>query len=279
MTFKKINDQIVVKEVSVKNYLTKSKLPDSDYVINPYVGCLHACRYCYASFMSRFTNHTEKWGSFLDVKKATETIDVSKLINKKVFLSSVTDCYNPLEAKYRITRSILEELVGVDTILSISTKSSLITRDIDLLKQMKNVRVAISINTLDEEFKNDLDKASPIKERLKTLKVLHDAGIYTVLFMSPIFPYITDYQSIIAATKDCVSEYWFENLNLRGLYKSDILNYIKGKYPKYYPEYLKIYEEHNNEYWEQLANEIDYYCSNNKIKFKNYFYHDEIVKK
>ena len=60
---------IVVKEIITKDYVTKSNLPVSDYVINPYVGCPHGCKYCYASFMKRFTNHKEEWGSFMDVKR------------------------------------------------------------------------------------------------------------------------------------------------------------------------------------------------------------------
>ena len=58
--------------IDVKSYITKSKLPGSDYVINPYIGCPHACKYCYASFMRRFTGHKESWGEFLDIKKFDE---------------------------------------------------------------------------------------------------------------------------------------------------------------------------------------------------------------
>ena len=87
--------------------------------------------------------------------------------------------------------------------------------------------VSISINTLNEKFKNDMDNASSIKERLETLKKLHKNGIYTVLFMSPIFPYITEWKEIIEISKEYVDEYWFENLNLRGSYKKEILDYIQ----------------------------------------------------
>ena len=207
---------MVINKVTVKDYLTKSNLPDSDYVINPYIGCTHGCKYCYASFMKRFTGHKENWGEFIDVKKCDKTIDLKKISKKNVFLSSVTDCYNDYEEKYGITRNILEQLVNSDCNLSISTKSKLILRDIDLLKKIKNLVVCISINTLDENFRNDMDKASTIKERMDTLKELHNNGIYTILFMSPIFPYITEWKEIIDYTKDYIDEYWFENLNLRG---------------------------------------------------------------
>ena len=270
---------LIIKEINVNDYLTSSKLPSADYVINPYVGCPHACKYCYAVFMKRFTNHDEAWGSFLDVKRCDKPISLGKLSGKSVFLSSVTDCYNPLEEKYEITKNILKELIHANAKINIATKSKLILRDLEILKQMKDLEVSISINTLDEEFKNDMDEASSIRERLKTLKILHDNGIYTVLFMSPIFPYITDFKKIIDASKDYVDEYWFENLNLRMPYKTDILNYIKTEQPKLYPSYVDIYIKNNRTYWDELAEEIKTYCESNNIKYKNYFHHDEIVKK
>jgi len=269
---------MIKKDINVKDYLTKSNLPASDYVINPYVGCPHGCKYCYASFMKRFTGHTEEWGTFVDVKKCDKKINLKKISKKNVFLSSVTDCYNPLEEEYKITRTILEQLVNSDCYLSISTKSKLILRDIDLLKQIKNLSVSMSINTLNEDFRKDMDNASTIKERLNTLKELHNNGIHTVLFMSPIFPYITEWKKIIEESKDYIDEYWFENLNLRGSYKTYILNYIKGKYPNYYDKYIDIYLKNNQDYWLNLANEIDSYCNKNNINYINYFYHDKLVK-
>lgn len=269
---------MVIKEIKVNDYLTKSKLPASDYVINPYVGCPHGCKYCYASFMKRFTGHNEKWGDFLDIKICDKKINLEKIKNKDVFLSSVTDCYNPFEEKYKVTRKILEQLVDADCFLGIATKSNLILRDVDLLKKMKHVRVSMSINTLNESFRADMDNASSIKERLATLEKLHKQGIYTILFMSPIFPYITEWQEIIEKSKNFVDEYWFENLNLRGAYKFYIMNYIKNKYAKYYKYYCDIYLNGNNSYWESLSKEIDDYCQKNNIKYVNYFYHSKLVK-
>ncbi|MCX4366106.1 MAG: radical SAM protein [Bacilli bacterium] len=268
---------MVIKEVHVNDLVTKSNLPASDYVINPYVGCPHGCKYCYASFMKRFTGHSEEWGTFIDVKRCDKKINGKKLEGKRVFLSSVTDCYNQYEEEYRLTRNILEQLVDVDCILNISTKSKLILRDLDLLKQMKNIEVSMSINTMDEEFKKDMDNASSIKDRLDTLKILHENGIRTVLFMSPMFPFLTDYKTLINVSKDYVDEYWFENLNLRGSYKMTILNYIKDKFPDIYPEYVRIYLNNDNTYWENLALEINDFCEHEKVEFINYFYHDKLV--
>lgn len=271
--------EVKEKVVSVRDYVTKSNLPASDYVINPYVGCPHACKYCYASFMKRFTGHIEEWGTFLDVKECEKKISRKKLEGKSVFLSSVTDCYNRFEEKYRVTRKLLEQLTEIDCELGISTKSSLILRDIDLLKKCRNVKVSISINTLDENFRRDMDRADSIEKRLDTLKKLHENGIRTVLFMSPIFPGITDFQKIIEASREYADEYWFENLNLRGGYKKTILAYIAQQQPQLTELYREIYEEKNMQYWERLGREITSYCEENGIKHTNYFYHEKLVKK
>ena len=268
---------IIEKEIVTKDLITKSSLPASDYVINPYVGCPHACKYCYARFMKRFTGHTEEWGNFIDIKRCDKTISVKKLYQKSVFISSVTDCYNPFEAKYQVTRNVLEQLKKADCLITISTKSDLILRDIDILKELKNVIVAISINTLDNGFQSDMDNASSITQRIAALKELRKQGIYTVLFMSPIFPYITDYKKIIEATEEFVCEYWFENLNLRGNYKQDILQYISEKYSQYLSGYKDIYNNKNMEYWKQLSADIDSYCAQKNIKYTNYFYHSLLV--
>ncbi|MEG0468292.1 MAG: radical SAM protein, partial [Longicatena sp.] len=79
---------------NVKDLVSKSNLPTCDFVINPYVGCPHGCKYCYASFMKRFSGHLEEWGTFIDIKQCENPINTKKLEHHSVFLSSVTDCYN-----------------------------------------------------------------------------------------------------------------------------------------------------------------------------------------
>lgn len=268
---------MIEKIIYTKDYLTKSNLPDSDYVINPYVGCTHACKYCYARFMKRFTGHGEEWGNFIDIKQCEKPIDVKKIKGKSVFMSSVTDCYNSYEGKYGITRKILEQLANADCQITISTKSNLILRDIELLKSISNLKVAFSINTLNDDFRADMDKGSSIADRLYAIKNLHDEGIYTVLFMSPIFPFITEWKEIIDSTKEYVCEYWFENLNLRGEYKSSILSYINTHYPDLKEKYQSIYLKKDNTYWDTLASLLNAYCDKLRLNYINYFYHEKLV--
>ena len=268
---------MLINENKTKDYVTKSNLPFCDYVINPYGGCVHGCKYCYASFMKRFTGHTEDWGTYIDIKRCDKPISAKKLTGKAVFLSSVTDPYNPYEKKYEITRTILEQLSQIDCTLYISTKSSLILRDIDVLKKQKHLVAAVSLNTLDENFRRAMDHASTVEGRLNTLRELHENGIYTVLFMSPIFPGLTDFRALIEATRAFIDEYWFENLNLRGDYKAAVLGYIHANYPQYDELYNAIYKKGVSTFWKEMERDFTAYCAEHSIKYVNAFDHTRLV--
>ena len=272
----------IIKETVSKNIITKSKLPDTDYVINNYVGCNHGCIYCYAEFMKRFTNHTEKWGEFLDVKKFNEEkfVKYLKKINsdKKILMSSVTDPYNPYEIKYKSTRNILKLFIQANNEhihLEILTKSLLIFRDIDLLKKIKNITVGISLNTLNDNLRRQIEPcAGSIKSRIEILKKLKGENIPVYLFISPIFPMLTQLEEIIATCKDTVDFIYFENLNLRGRYKKTILDFISKNFPEYSQLYQDIYTKNKKEYWYLLMEDINRLCKIYDIKYKTFFFHD-----
>ena len=143
-----------IKEIPVKELVTKSNLPKTDYVINPYIGCQHSCIYCYADFMKRFTGHVnEEWGSFVDVKIVSNcNLNKKKYTDQLILISSVTDPYQPIENKYFNTRKILEGLKNSEADVEILTKSSLVTRDIAYLKKIPRLKVGISLNTLNNKI-------------------------------------------------------------------------------------------------------------------------------
>lgn len=93
-------DREIIKEINVNSIMTRSTLPVGGYSVNPYVGCPHACRYCYASFMKRFTGHTEPWGSFLDIKNWEPIKSPHLYDGKRIVIGSVTDGYNPYEKTF-----------------------------------------------------------------------------------------------------------------------------------------------------------------------------------
>ena len=286
---------MLIKEINVKSIMTKTNLPVSDYAVNPYVGCSHACKYCYASFMKRFTNHSEPWGEFLDVKYWPEIKHAEKYAGKEAFLGSVTDCYQPCEAKYKRTRALLEQLKGSGIKISIATKSDLVLRDIDLIKTFPGARVSFSINTLDEAFRQEMDKGVSIERRLAAMKELYKNKIQTTCFISPIFPGITDVRAIIERAKEQCNLVWLENLNLRGDYRARILAWIHEHYPELDKLYHEIYDKKDRSYWNNLDKQIREYTAQEKMTYLrdtdqyrsefgqppvvvNYFYHEEVRK-
>lgn len=285
----------LIREIEAKNIISKSNLPVCEYSANPYTGCTHACRYCYASFMKRFTGHTEPWGTFLDVKTWTEIGSPRKYAGKELFIGSVTDPYLPQEKHYKRTRALLEQLKGSGIKISIATKSDLILRDLDLLKTFPEVRISWSINTLDENFKNDMDNAVSIERRLAAMESFHQAGIRTTCFISPIFPELTDVKAIIRRAKKHCNLIWLENLNLRGDYKAVIMKYIQNSRPELLPLYQEIYNKGNRNYWGLLDMELKKYAAEIGLEYRtnndnmnrpfeappvivNYFYHEQIKK-
>ena len=283
------------QEIEVKSVMTKSNLPVADFSVNPYVGCTHGCKYCYASFMKRFTNHPEPWGEFIDVKMWPPIQHPEKYAGKEAFLGSVTDCYQPCEAKYQRTRALLEQLRGSGISISIATKSDLVLRDLDLIRSFPNARVSFSINTLDEDFRKEMDRAASIERRLAAMKQLYDASIQTVCQMAPIFPGITDAKAIIEAVRDRCNLIWLENLNLRGDYKVRILEWVHAHHPELDDLYHEIYSKGKRDYWSTLDAELRAYAAAGGFPYvrdddskrsafgelpilANYFYHEEVKK-
>lgn len=188
---------LITKETPCKSALTNSGIPGIDYVCNPYTGCAHACLYCYASFMKRFTGHEEPWGEFLDAKINIAECLARQLRRPKagnLLISSVTDPYQPAERDYGLTRSILQQLAGHEGLeVSILTKSDLVLRDADLIKGIPRADVGFTITSADDRVSRLFEPgASPVTRRLDALRRLNDAGIRTWAFIAPVLPYFSD---------------------------------------------------------------------------------------
>jgi len=182
-------------EITAKTALVKSRIPGVDYVINPYLGCAHGCLYCYAAFMRRYARHHAgaPWGSFVEVKTNLTAVLKKELSRKKhrgqVLLSSVCDAYQPVEIKYRLTRSCLEILAEFGWGANILTRSPLVTRDLDLLAALPCVSVGLSVPTDDDQVRRVLEQnAPPLPASLATLARLHEAGLSPWVFIAPMLP-------------------------------------------------------------------------------------------
>ena len=183
---------MIIREITTRNALTKTGIPGYDYCLNPYVGCAHGCTYCYATFMKRFTGHPEPWGSFVDIKvNIVEALQrqVKRIRSGSVIVGSVTDPYQPVERSSGITRRCLEVLALTDLRVHILTRSNIITRDIDVLKEMPSLEAGFSITTDNDGIREIFEpNAPPIESRLQALEALNDAGIRTYVFAGPLLP-------------------------------------------------------------------------------------------
>ncbi len=185
-------ESLITEEIKVRSVLSKTGIPGRTYCINPYVGCAHACRYCYATFMKKFTGHIEPWGSFVDVKiNAPEVLrtQMKRAQRGNIIISSVTDPYQPAERKYNITRKCLEVLTAYNFPVDILTKSPLVLRDIDIISRLRNAEVGLTITTDDDSVRKIFEPNAPsIPSRIKTLEKLHKKGINTYVFIGPTLP-------------------------------------------------------------------------------------------
>ncbi len=258
-----------INEIRVKSILTKTAFPDDDFCINPYSGCLFGCSYCFAAdFMKRFQGHLkDRWGDYVDIKINGPEIlkmELERLSNKlkkssyintlkkgrciKVVIGSVTDPYQGVEAKYKITRKCLEVISNFQDIpvsFNICTKSHLIMRDIDILKKMKNVSVGFTITTTDDGVSRILEGNSPPASlRLKALNKLQKARISTFVMVNPLLPhFIASDKSLkklfSAIWKTGNREIWLEHINLSKNKLKTIIKILKEKCPKMIKYYIK----------------------------------------
>lgn len=255
-----------IKEIRVKSILTLSKLPDTDYVVNPYIGCRFGCTYCYASFMGRFVKKKiSDWGKYVYIKiNAPELLkkEIKKLKNKgegkSILFSSVTDPYQGIEAKYKLTRQCLEILAnyGFAGTVGILTKSDLVLRDVDILKKIKHTDVGITITSTDDSISRYFEKYAPAASvRLKTMKELNRLGFNTYVFVGPLLPHFVakpkELDKLFKAIADTGNRnIYVEHINLSGYILErltrEMKNVDKNILNTFYQSQDKFYREKLN---------------------------------
>jgi DNA repair photolyase len=225
-----------IVEVEAKSILVASKLPDADIVINPYTGCAFGCSYCYASFMGRYVGEEiSAWGEYVYVK--TNAVEVARSDvrstkpekrNATILLSSVTDPYQGVESKYRLTRGILEVLADAQWPgrVGILTKSPLVTRDIDVLKRLPRPEVGLTVTSTEDEISKWLEVRAPkASARIRTLRELKDAGLPVYAFVGPLLPHFSlapkMLEQLFAGLAEAgVEELYIEHINLKAYIRS-----------------------------------------------------------
>ncbi len=199
--------------------LSPSKVPGVSFSLNPYVGCMHACRYCYMRIIHR-NRDKRRWGTFVDAKQGLPSMLVRELKRKRkrgpVMLSSATDPYQPIEKELGITRSCLGILSDARFPARVQTKSALVARDIDILREFKEARITITITTDSEEVRRKMEPgASPIAERLRALRALYEVGLSPRVFVGPALP--MNPKALARAVKPFASSVLFDDLHYHSL--------------------------------------------------------------
>jgi len=259
--------KIEIREIEAKSAIVKSSLPDSDYVVNPYIGCAFACAYCYANFMGRFHGYAiDDWGKYVLVKKNAPTLFAKEISGKafrsenppSILFSSVTDPYQPVEKEYEMTRTMLCTAadVGYRGKISILTKSPLVIRDMDVIRRLPSVTVGLTFNTTDVNVKRAFEKFTPGDEsRLKSLAAFNAAGIATYAFVGPIFPQVYEDPKQLTETLRAIKDVgtlnvYIEHLNLNSRIKhrldelqGTITNKTSAEESKRFDEYVASMSE------------------------------------
>ena len=226
-----------VRIVKCTSALSPSGLPEFDYSLNPYTGCGHGCLYCYAPDIIRHKRAVD-WGEWVEAKGNISRVlkrEIRRLERGTIGLSSVTDPYQPVEERLFLTRSCLEVLRSTDFPLIIMTKSPLIARDFDILKEIEEVKLWVTISTSNDALARVIEpRAAPPTRRLQLLKDAEKAGFDTTAMISPAIISTDDSNAEILDLVDKISNTGCRNvfidaLRLRSTAETRIHNFIELK--------------------------------------------------
>lgn len=204
-------------EIEAKSILNRVRGMSFAWSISPYRGCIHACTYCYARASHSYLGYDNGADFEHEIVVKTNAVDLlrheiqhPRMRGQTVVTGTVSDPYQPAESKYRLTRQILEVLFASGNPASITTKSSLILRDLDILADLANgpgCSVNVTITTIDRSIARKLEPRAPSPDqRLTAVRRLADAGVRVGVFVGPVFPGLTDnrehLESLAAAVSD-----------------------------------------------------------------------------
>lgn len=190
-------------EYDVKTGISKSNLPELDYAVNPYTGCQHRCIYCFAIDFTNIEDARDHWGEVVYVKRNLIEVLKKQIKGMKrgiTGLSSITDPYQPAEAKYGLTRESIKILLSNGFRVTVQTKSPLAIRDIDLFSSYRNlIDVGVTLTTIDQNKALEIETQTPSpKQRIRLLELLHKSGIRSWIFIGPIIRGFNDSMDEIA---------------------------------------------------------------------------------
>jgi len=245
----------MAKELKAKSALHyHAKAFANNWDLNIYRGCGHHCRYCFAQYSHKYLNSNDFFEEIFVKTNIAEPLEKElskkKWRKDKITVCGVSDCYQPLEKHYKLMPKILRLFKKYRNPMTISTKSTLALRDIDLIKDLAkvaDVEIVTSVSTLDESIRKKIEPAAPpAKERIKMLKEFKKVGCKIFVLLMPIIPHLTDgddnLEEIFKLMKKCgVEEVIAGTLHLRGNTKKEFFKFIKEEIPELEEKLRKLY--------------------------------------
>ena len=252
-------DEARYQEVACRSALNRVKGMPFDWTLNPYRGCTHGCHYCYARrYHAQFElNADDEFASVILVKKNFVEVLARELARpawkgEYIAVGTATDCYQPIEGHYKLTRGSLEALVRARNPAGVITKGPMIVRDRDVLADLSRVAactVYISVPTVDEEAWQLLEPgtAHPL-QRLRAVRELADAGINVGVLMNPIVPGFSSSAAKIERTVKAVADHGARFLGCNVMFLEDgtrthFMAFLQREFPAMLPRYEKLYEK------------------------------------
>ena len=239
--------------VKIKRILNPTSIDLGEYVINPYLGCAHACLYCYVRSNRVISRKNKPWGEYVDIRvNAPELLERELALKKPktVLLGSTTECFQPIETKYALISRILEILNRHKVYYVILTRSPLIVNYITLLKKGFCQKIYFTVNDMSPAFKNALEPRSPVFAlRDQAVNKLLDAEIPVIPYFSPALPWISQPgEAFFRFPK--AGQIEFECLNFNLLNISDIIENISAVDVSLGPKYRRMIGD--NEYYKRI---------------------------
>jgi len=266
-----MNTQII--EIEAETILRPTGIDLASHVVNPYQGCALGCCFCYAQFSKVAKREQMQWGSYVKVK--TNALDLLRqeleLVKpNSVLLGSTTECFQPVEKQYGLTRGILEILNEQKITFTLMSRSQMVEDYMHLLNQGNTKSVYFTIDTLPDSLRNIFCMQGPDFDRgLDVASNLMDNNVPVTGYFCPIMPWISKVDNIIEKAKGRILRAEFEIMNLQMAGEDKILNTIE----KIYPESLYLYKNYikNRNFFIQTIEALDQKIKQQAEKNFEYF--------
>jgi DNA repair photolyase len=233
-------------------------LKNRDNQIDPYVGCEHSCYYCYALNKAE-TDWSKEVLIYKDIAGQLSG-ELENVSPQTIYMGYYTDPYQPCEAEYRQTRQVLELLLEKNFSVSILTKSDLIVRDMDILREMDHASASVSVAFNDNRIRQKFEANTIDTEaRIRALQKLREAGIQTSALICPVIPYITDVTPLIDMLELHTDAIWIYGLSINERSDRNWQN-VQGILSNYFPNLREQIEavifSKDHSYWTQLRQDL-----------------------